>query len=850
MAPKVQLDLKEAAKKFDRNSVAERRKKAEAERLEIVKRFPIAKWPEMTVEEYALGHDESENSFCRWMEFRSMNLAGIRGGSAMKHMLFKRKNKEGWFFDKSHKSLKSAWHALRAGFVEALDYAKAGEWEQIDAVAAIYNGPALRLKTIYVYFPDELLPICSTSHIKHYLQKVDPGFADSSSGVVGLNRLLRSKLIALPEFKGWSTWEIAAFLYFWADPREAKRVCKIAPGEKAMYWDECLKGNFVCVGWDKVGDLMEFESKDELKELMRTTWNYTASKASTKANELWTLRELEKGDIVVANRGISQVLAVGEVLDTGYEFRNSRKEFKHTLAVKWNTSFAKEIPPQKSWAFTTVSKVAPSLYDFIIKGKINPPPPPVADPMFIELEDALLTRGQVLMHGPPGTGKTYQARRMSVWWLLKQSGLTEMKISEILNDKDKFQATENSLTRARASSKTWYIVANPQVWSWSQLKTEQKITYRFGRLQRNYPLVQPGDLVIGYLSGPSKQIVTLARVSQGLQKSPDGTQSVELEYVRDVANGLTYAELLSDPILANSEPLRFRNQGTLFALTEMEADHLLGLLLERDPTIEPFLGEEDSIGQLTRVTFHPSYSYEDFIEGFRPVKSNSSDGLQLRLEDGLFKRVCRQAQLHPDQRFVVIIDEINRANVAKVFGELITLIELDKRGLVVTLSQSKESFHVPANVYIIGTMNTSDRSIRLLDAAFRRRFAFLEMMPDTELFSGIRIGQLAVDDFLQELNRRISQRFGREKQIGHSFFIDGVEPIGDAETFAKRFRREVLPLLQEYCFDDYAALASLIGTKLVNEEMHEINVETLNDPDLLIAALVELSGPIVDDEVE
>ena len=98
--------------------------------------------------------------------------------------------------------------------------------------------------------------------------------------------------------------------------------------------------------------------------------------------------------------------------------------------------------------------------------------------------------------------------------------------------------------------------------------------------------------------------------------------------------------------------------------------------------------------------------------------------------------------------------------------------------------------------------------------------------------------------------RRISQRFGREKQIGHSYFIDGVEPIGDAETFAKRFRREVLPLLQEYCFDDYAGLASLIGTKLVNEEMQEINVETLNDPDLLIAALVELSGPIVDDEVE
>lgn len=361
-------------------------------------------------------------------------------------------------------------------------------------------------------------------------------------------------------------------------------------------------------------------------------------------------------------------------------------------------------------------------------------------------------------------------------------------------------------------------------------------------------LLEPGDLVIGYLSGTSKQIAAIARISKGLEIDANGEQSIELEYVHDVVDGLTYEELCADPILANSEPLRFRNQGTLFALTENEADHLLSRLLEKDPAIEQHLGSEETIGQLTRVTFHPSYSYEDFIEGFRPVKSNMGDGLQLKLEDGLFKRVCRQAQLQPDQKFVVIIDEINRANVAKVFGELITLIENDKRGLVVTLSQSKESFHVPANVYIIGTMNTSDRSIRLLDAAFRRRFAFLEMMPDADLFSGIRIGQLAVDDFLIELNKRITQRFGREKQIGHSFFIDGVEPIEDADVFANRFRREVLPLLQEYCFDDYAGLAALLGNKLVDEENQQLRIERIANTEFLLEALVELSGSLNGDE--
>src|SRR5690606_18660653 len=119
---------------------------------------------------------------------------------------------------------------------------------------------------------------------------------------------------------------------------------------------------------------------------------------------------------------------------------------------------------------------------------------------------------------------------------------------------------------------------------------------------------------------------------------------------------------------------------------------------------------------LTRLTFHASYSYEDFIEGFRPVAAKDGN-LALRLEDGIFKRVCREAQANPDKPYLVLIDEINRANVAKVLGELITLLERDKRGMRVSLPQSKESFTIPPNVYVLATMNTADRSIKLLDAA-------------------------------------------------------------------------------------------------------------------------------------
>jgi len=131
--------------------------------------------------------------------------------------------------------------------------------------------------------------------------------------------------------------------------------------------------------------------------------------------------------------------------------------------------------------------------------------------------------------------------------------------------------------------------------------------------------------------------------------------------------------------------------------------------------------------------------------------------------------------------------------------------------MIVTLPQSKESFTIPPNVYLLGTMNTADRSIKLLDAALRRRFAFIEFMPDVELLRGGKVEGLDLDEFLIELNARIAAHAGREKQIGHSFLMDGSQPISDAGEFARRFRQEILPLLQEYCYDDYAALARYLA---------------------------------------
>lgn len=241
-----------------------------------------------------------------------------------------------------------------------------------------------------------------------------------------------------------------------------------------------------------------------------------------------------------------------------------------------------------------------------------------------------------------------------------------------------------------------------------------------------------------------------------------------------------------------------------------------------------------------QVTFHPSYSYEDFIEGFRPQPNG--EGLQLKLTDGLFKAVCDTAQKNPNQKYLIIIDEINRANLAKVFGEIITLLERDKRGMSVTLPQSGKLFSVPPNVFMLGTMNTSDRSIRLMDAALRRRFGFIEMLPDLQLFLDAQVDDLELFDFLGHLNMQLNQKQGREKQIGHSFLLDGGKPISDSDEFVRRFRQEILPLLQEYCYDDYAELADYIGSDLVDVDNMTLKTDVLMNDERLLDALKKLSG--------
>jgi len=426
----------------------------------------------------------------------------------------------------------------------------------------------------------------------------------------------------------------------------------------------------------------------------------------------------------------------------------------------------------------------------------------------------------------------FRSRRAAVWFL--EGGGRSPEAAITVADDQSLRRRESELSSPTSTRpQTWMMVANPAEWSWSELFTATSMSYSYGKIRSHYPKIRIGDIIVGYESTPTKRVVALARVVGKFDpSSPD--DGIRLEPLQEIPGGPTYGELSGDPILSMSEPIRLKCQGTLFALSPREADRMFELISASSMSSAP--QHIPRPAQLTRLTFHPSYTYEDFVEGFRPV-SRGDQGLQLELVDGIFKRVCRAATADPDQDFVLLIDEINRGNVPKIFGELITLLESDKRGLTVDLAQSGVSFAVPQNLFIIGTMNTADRSIHLLDTALRRRFGFIELLPDASTLSGANVNGLDLSLFLDELNARIRSDLGREHQIGHALFFEDGEILSSAEAFAAAFRHELLPLLQEYFYEDYARLFDLLGD-VIDVDGARIS-PLVDDPDALIDALCE-----------
>ncbi|MFN0292509.1 AAA family ATPase [Pedobacter helvus] len=655
------------------------------------------------------------------------------------------------------------------------------------------------------YIKPSLFPILNNSHngfLRHL--EIPNKYAEVISAFNEINEL----------FGETDLGYIDAFAHTYANPESAldknvsdeRSFYKYSPGAQAARWENDLAQSEMSVDYKEYDfDVSEVASLEELnmkvglapKASANTTWN------------LFLFKNSKIGDVIFANKGKNTLVGVG-IISGNYVFNSDRNEFRHIRSVNWIINQTWEYQQDRIPKYQTLFRpdtFSPTLpYKEILSlfALDYPEHIPIlkANRLYYEGKNQVIsTNKQNLMkqslnqilYGPPGTGKTYK---------LKNDFFDRFTIRETEISKEQF------MQQVLADLNWWQVIT---------LVLLDKKTARVREIY-DHPFLQVKEKI--------SQSKTVLQTLWGQLQSH------------------TLMDCENVNVIKRTEPLYFwKDDQSIWSLKEElvkdlypEAYEILNQLHNFKPTI----GKEIKLYEF--VTFHQSYSYEDFIEGIKPNLEETEGEISYKIEDGIFKRLCMQAENNPEHNHALFIDEINRGNVSAIFGELITLIEDSKRKPVresdkekcketidVTLPYSKEKFSVPSNLYIIGTMNTADRSVEALDTALRRRFAFEEMMPEpmkiaTEgaLVDGILDG-VDLAKVLTKINERIEVLLDADHQIGHSYLIN----VTDLSGLANAFNNCIIPLLKEYFYHDDEKIALVLGGGFVTVRKQLENVHAL-----------------------
>ena len=401
----------------------------------------------------------------------------------------------------------------------------------------------------------------------------------------------------------------------------------------------------------------------------------------------------------------------------------------------------------------------------------------------------------LILYGPPGTGKTYELINNYIKYFTDK---TDGKSKEVF-------------TYELVSELKWWEVITLSLYEKEKAKVNELI---------QHPLLAE-------------------KINQSENSKPRNTVWFWLQ-------NHTKEDCVNVNVAKRSDPQIFwKDENSVWSIDKKLTEEMLPDLVEKLDKWKNFKPENKVTKRYEMITFHQSYSYEEFIEGIRPGFDEEEE-LRYKIEPGIFLRIAEKARKDYQNNYAIFIDEINRGNISKIFGELITLIEPDKRQggeneIEVILPYSKSKFSVPSNMYIIGTMNTADRSIALIDTALRRRFCFKEMMPDSSLLNddveGINLQLL-----LSKINERIEFLLDRDHTIGHSFFMKA----SSRNEICTIFKNKIIPLLQEYFYNDWEKLQLVLGDNKSwgkTEEQKLVRVKKHYD----LSAEKELFGSDIED---
>jgi 5-methylcytosine-specific restriction protein B len=626
--------------------------------------------------------------------------------------------------------------------------------------------------------------------------------------------------------------------------KESRNYFKFAPGSQASEWERFHNENIIAIDFN-FDDLNKFESREEMNKEI----GLKDDDKSNKTWNLWLFKTANIGDVVFATKGVNTCLGIG-IIEGSYFFDGIWDNFNHRRKVKWITDKVYQYKSNTLKNYKNLFRpdtFSPTIvYEFILNEYVR---------LYPEL------------------ASVFSANNLK--FTAEKIGTTPI-VSEPLVEIDEVNEETEPLN-------FWWLNANPKIWSISNHTEGQRQTYTTHnekgnkrRIYKYFEAAKEGDLIIGYESTPTKQIKAIYEVTKGIHNTANG-EEIEFELVEKLEIPVHWNDLKNNAALQHCEVF-INNQGSLFKLTEEEYDIIREIIDNKniitekllqssnikkykftDDSDKPFISEVDFLqtvallkrkkniilqgppgvgktfiarklayeimqeikdANIEMVQFHQSYSYEDFIQGLRPTQKGGFD-----LRDGIFYSFCQRALAHPDRPFFFIIDEINRGNLSKIFGELMMLIEADKReekfALKLTYAEDEEDrFYVPSNLYIIGTMNTADRSLAIVDYALRRRFAFITLQPDygnnfrSFLASkGLSAGMVEhICSAVTKVNSKIKEdiNLGEGFQIGHSYFCTFTTNEDENKWWNEILSFELKPLLEEIWFDDSTIVSDVL----------------------------------------